>query len=76
LKHDSGNIKVWGSFQDNFAIAWTVFGGPVIGFQFQGIYKNMSLIVGDKCMPKYIGARQLAVQLGEKRQVKFYWQES
>jgi len=36
----------------------------------------MSLIVGDKCMPKYFGARQLAVQLGEKRQVQFYWQES
>jgi len=36
----------------------------------------MSLIVGDKCMPKYFGARKLAVQLGEKRQVKFYWQES
>ena len=27
-------------------------------------------------MPKYFGARKLAVQLGEKRQVQFYWQES
>jgi hypothetical protein len=36
----------------------------------------MSLIVGDKCIPKYFGARKLAVQLGEKRQVRFYWQES
>ena len=36
----------------------------------------MSLIVGDKCMPKYLGSRKLAVQLGEKRQVQFYWQES
>ena len=36
----------------------------------------MSLIVGDKCMPKYLGSRKLAVQLGEKRQVHFYWQES
>ena len=36
----------------------------------------MSLIIGDECMPKYYGARKLAVQLGEKRQVQFYWQES
>jgi len=36
----------------------------------------MSIIVGDKCMPKYLGSRKLAVQLGEKRQVQFYWQES
>ena len=36
----------------------------------------MSLIVGDKCVPKYFGSRKLAVQLGEKRQVRFYWQES
>jgi len=27
-------------------------------------------------MPKYLGSRKLAVQLGEKRQVQFYWQES
>ena len=37
---------------------------------------EISLIVGDKCRPKFFGARKLAVQLGEKRQVKFYWQES
>ena len=36
----------------------------------------MSFIIGDKCMPKYLGSRKLAVQLGEKRQVQFYWQES
>jgi hypothetical protein len=36
----------------------------------------MSLIVGDKCVPKYFGARKLAMQLGEKRHVQFYWQES
>ena len=36
----------------------------------------MSLIVGDRCRPKYIGARKLKVQLGKKRQVLFYWQES
>jgi hypothetical protein len=27
-------------------------------------------------MPKYFGSLKLAVQLGEKRQVQFYWQES
>jgi hypothetical protein len=27
-------------------------------------------------MPKYLGSRKLAVQLGEKKQVQFYWQES
>jgi len=27
-------------------------------------------------MPKYLGSRKLAVQLGEKRQVQFYWQKS
>jgi hypothetical protein len=27
-------------------------------------------------MPKYLGSRKLAVQLGEKRLVQFYWQES
>jgi hypothetical protein len=27
-------------------------------------------------MPKYLGSRKLAVQLGEKRQVHFYWQET
>ena len=36
----------------------------------------MSIIVGDKCKPKFFGARKLNVQLGEKRQVQFYWQES
>jgi hypothetical protein len=75
LKHDGGNVRVWGKI-DTDLNAWTVLGGPVIGFQFQGWEKNMSLIVGDKCMPKYLGSRKLAVQLGEKRQVQFYWQES
>jgi hypothetical protein len=36
----------------------------------------MSIIVGDRCKPKYFGARKLDVQLGEMRQVEFYWQES
>jgi len=69
-------VKVWGHIRENYLTAWTVLGGPVIGFQFQGENKNISLIVGDKCMPKYFGSLKLAVQLGEKRQVQFYWQES
>jgi len=76
LKHDSGNVRVWGVYDTAYLTAWTVLGGPVIGFQYQGYDQNMSLIIGDKCIPKYFGARKLAVQLGDKRQVQFYWQES
>jgi len=68
-------VRVWGRINTRLT-AWAVLGGPVIGFQYKGLRKNMSLIVGDKCMPKYLGSRKLAVQLGEKRQVQFYWQES
>jgi hypothetical protein len=32
--------------------------------------------VGDKCRPKYFEVQKLNVQLGEKREVSFYWQES
>ena len=60
---------------------WVLIGGPIIGFHFQGkvTWKagpDMSLIVGDRCRPKYFGARKLSLRLGEKRQVKFYWQTS
>ena len=36
----------------------------------------MSFLVGDKCRPKYFGARKMSLRLGEKRQIKFYWQQS
>jgi len=36
----------------------------------------MSIIVGDRCKPKYLGARNLSLRLGEKREVRFDWQES
>ena len=36
----------------------------------------MNIIVGDRCRPKYFGARKLSVSLNEKRLVQFYWQES
>ena len=74
-KHDSGTVRVWGWY-DNYLTDWTVFGGPVVGFQFKGYYKNMSIIVGDKCMPKYFKARKLSVILNEKRLVQFFWQKS
>ena len=52
-----------------------LLGGPVIGFDFQGSKKsNISIIVGDRCRPKYFGARKLSLQVGEKRQVQLYWQ--
>ena len=35
----------------------------------------MSLIVGDKCRPKLFGGRKLSLQLGQEREVKFYWQK-
>ena len=76
MKHDGGDVRVWGWNNNRYLTAWTVLGGPVIGFQYKGYEQNMSLIVGDQCMPKYLGSRKLAVQLGEKRQVQFYWQES
>ena len=44
-------------------------GGPVIGFKYEGRKKDMFLIVGDKCKPKYFGARKLSVELGKKREV-------
>jgi len=36
----------------------------------------MSIIVGDKCRPKYFGARKLLLQLGDRREVQFGWQAS
>jgi hypothetical protein len=60
MKHDGGDVSKWGQF-GTWLTAWTVLGGPVIGFQYKGYEQNMSLIVGDKCMPKYLGSRKLAV---------------
>ena len=74
-KHDSGNVRVWGGVNKNWLSDWEVLGGPIIGFYHHENYKSVSLIVGDKCRPKYFGARKLTVLLGEKRKVKFYWQE-
>jgi len=36
----------------------------------------MSIIIGDRCKPKYFGSRKLTLQLGEKREVQFDWQAS
>ena len=32
--------------------------------------------MGDRCRPKYFGARKLSMRLGEKREVQFCWQAS
>ena len=89
-KLDSGNVKVWGTYNSEYETEWKLLGGPVIGFHYKGIKgrpisdsdassvvgSDLSFIVGDECRPKYFGARKLSVRLGEKRQVLFYWQES
>ena len=69
-------MKIWGSYRADHLTAWEVLGGPVIGFQFKGEKRNMSIIIGDACRPKYFGARKLSLRLGEKREVHFYWQET
>ena len=56
-------------------------GGPVIGFEYKGtvgkwpdtVGNDLSIIVGDRCRPKYFGARKINVRLGEKKEVLFYW---
>ena len=75
---------MWGDYlsKRDYLTDWTVLGGPVIGIHYDGFIDwkgnsiNLSLIVGDRCRPKYLGARKLNVRLGERREVKFYWQES
>ena len=59
-----------------FLTEWSVLGGPVIGFHFKGLYKNLSIIVGDICRPKYFGARKLSLRPGDDREVTFYWQDT
>jgi hypothetical protein len=76
VKLDSGNLKRWGNVGESSLTAWKVLGGPIIGFQFKGKGNDMSIIVGDRCKPKYFGARKLSLRLGEKREVRFDWQES
>ena len=61
---------------------WEVLGGPVIGMHYKksdlraGGISELGVIIGDVCSPKYLLARTLNLQLGEKRVVKFYWQDS
>ena len=86
IKHDSGNTKVWGNYDTERQTEWAVLSGPIIGFHFQYpvVYTNvggfeggdLTLIVGDRCRPKYFGARKLFLRLGERREVKFFWQIS
>jgi len=71
-KHDQGNVRRFG-WNDPIE-DWKVLGGPIIGLHFNGtvtlnIGQDLSLIIGDKCMPKYFGARILSLRLGETKQV-------
>jgi len=53
---------------------YKVLGGPVIGFQFDRTSQEvMSIIVGERCRPKYFGARKLSLRLGDKREIQFAW---
>ena len=72
-KHDSGNIRVWGSFLTFGLTDWAILYGPIIGFDFPGTRISLSIIVGDECKPKYFGSKILSVKLGERRIVQFYW---
>jgi hypothetical protein len=69
-------VREYGDNVDEHFTAWEVLGGPVIGFQYKGEGENMSIIVGDKCRPKYFGSRKLILRLGEEREVRFDWQTS
>jgi len=60
-------VRVWGQYNAIYLTEWAVLGGPVIGFQY--VSGKLSLIVGDKCRPKFFGVQKLNVQLGEKREV-------
>ena len=86
-KLDSGKVRVWGRYEGLYLTKWTILVGPIIGFQYDGVpdvnflttsfdARNLSIIVGDSCRPKYFGAQNLYVRLGEQRVVQFYWQES
>jgi hypothetical protein len=53
-----------------------VLGGPVIGFSFIKYRGPVTILVGDKCRPKYFGAKKLSIVLGKERGMVFYWQTS
>jgi len=82
-KSDSGSIRVSGAFLEGSSTEWIVIGGPLIGVHFKGQFdpyenagNNLSLLVGDRCQPKYFGAQKLSVRIAQKRVFKFYWQSS
>ena len=75
-KLDIGTVADWGNVNRNKVTEWIVVGGPIIGFHYESYRSDMSLIVGNKCRPKYFGARTLSVRLGKERKLKCYWQNS
>ena len=70
-KLNSGNVAKWGR-NDGHVTEWVLLGAAVIGF-YRKDKKNLSVIMGDRCRPKYFGARKLAVKYGENRTVTFFW---
>ena len=60
---------------------WMVIGGPIIGFHFvkhdeYDFIDKFSVLVGDECRPKYMGARRLILEVSRKDEVNFFWQQS
>lgn len=69
-------MREWGYITESEMTKWVVLGGPIIGFSFKGTKRDFGIIVGDKCRPKYYGARKLSLRLEEQREFKFYWQNN
>ena len=82
MKFDNGKVTEYTQGEPASLTTWEVLGGPVIGmhskksdFEYGGL-SELGFIVGDVCSPKYLLARTLNLILGEKRVLKFYWQDS
>ena len=63
-KHDSGTLKEWGHYSYEIQTLWVKTAGPLIGFHYTDSQSNLSLIIGDKCRPKYFGAGRLSLVIG------------
>ena len=81
-KLDNGKVAELANGTPESLTTWEVLGGPIIGFYMKksdrekGGMSELGFIVGDVCSPKYLLAQILNLILGEKRVLKFYWQDS
>ena len=72
-KLDNGEVSTWGFKYLNYLYTdWAVLGGPITGFHYKKNTNNIGMsefgfVVGDECSPKYLTARKLNLNLGEKR---------